>query len=74
MQASNMLYISVDQTTITHSDEEVTELLELNLEDVHVAINLVNNEEEVNMGRYPRSATGGRDHAEAHGQHLAWEA
>ena len=44
------------------------------LEVVHVAINLVNNEEEVNMGRYPQSATGGRDHAEAHGQHLAWEA
>ena len=39
MQASNMLYISVDQTRIADSDEEVKELLELDLEDVHFAIN-----------------------------------
>ena len=44
-----MLYVSVDQTRIDDRDDDLKELLEIDLEDVHVAINLVNSNEEVNM-------------------------
>ena len=44
-----MLYVSVDQRRVADSDGELREFLELDLEDVHVAINLVNCKEEVNM-------------------------
>ena len=45
----HMLYVSVVQKGVADSDEEFREFLELDLEDVHVAINLVNSGEEVNM-------------------------
>ena len=41
----HMLYVSIDQTGPTGSDEEFREFLELDLEDVHVAVNLVNNDD-----------------------------
>ena len=45
----HMLYVLVDQMRVANSDEELREFLELDLEDVHVAINLVNSDKEVNM-------------------------
>ena len=42
-------YVSVDQEKDVDHDDELEECLELDLEDVHVAINLVNCDEEVNM-------------------------
>ena len=44
-----MHYVSVDQERAADSDKELKEFLELDLEDIHVAINLVNSDEEVNM-------------------------
>ena len=44
-----MLYVSVDQTGPADSDEEFREFLELDLENVHVAMNLVNHDEEAHM-------------------------
>ena len=45
----HMLCLSVDQERVGDSDEELKEFFELDLDDVHVAINLVNSGEEVNM-------------------------
>jgi hypothetical protein len=45
----HMVYVSVDQTKVGDGDEELREFLDLDLEDVHVAINLVNSDKEVNM-------------------------
>ena len=45
----HMLYVSVDQTRVADSDKELREFLEVDLEEVHVAITLVNNDEEVKM-------------------------
>ena len=45
----HMLYISIGQTGPADSDEEFMEFLELKLEDVYVAVNLINSDEEVNM-------------------------
>ena len=44
-----MLYVSVGQTMIAAQDDVLRELLEIDLEDVHIAINLVNSDAEVNM-------------------------
>ena len=44
-----MLCVLVDQERVADSDEELQKFFELDLEDVHVAINLVNSGEEVNM-------------------------
>ena len=48
-QPLHMLYISIGQTGPADSDEEFMEFLELDLEDVHVAVNLINSDKEVNM-------------------------
>ena len=44
-----MLYVSVGQTTIADKDGNLKQLLEVNLEIIHVAINLVNSAVEANM-------------------------
>ena len=44
-----MLYVSVDQQKAADNIEEFKEFLELDLENVHGAINLANSDEEVNM-------------------------
>ena len=38
----HMLYVSVDQERVADSDGELREFLEPDIEDIHVAINLVN--------------------------------
>ena len=45
----HMLYMSVVHPMIADGDDDLKELLEIDLEDVHVAINLVNSDKEVNM-------------------------
>ena len=44
-----MLCISIGQTGPVDSDEEFREFLELDLEDVLVAVNLINSDEKVKM-------------------------
>ena len=45
----HMLYVSIDQTMPIDSDGEFREFLELDLEEVHVAVNLINNNDKANM-------------------------
>ena len=44
-----MLYVSVGQEMTATQDDDHRELLEVDFEDVHVAINLVNSDAEVNI-------------------------
>ena len=45
----HMLYMSVGHPMIADGDDDLRELLEIDIEDVHVAINLVNSDKEVDM-------------------------
>ena len=45
----HILYVSIDRKIPIDSDGEFREFLELDLEEVHVAVNLINNDDEVNM-------------------------
>ena len=45
----HMLYVSIDRTIPIDRDGEFREFLELDLEVVHVAVNLINNDDEFNM-------------------------
>ena len=67
----HMLYISVDQDC--HSDEELKEFLELDLEDSMWPSILSTGQHDV-MGFHPQSNSGGWDHIETDGPHQGWDA
>ena len=45
----HMPYISVNQTTVTDENEDVKELMGVDLEVVHIVINLVSSDADANM-------------------------
>ena len=47
----HMLLVSIDQKRVADSDEELREFLKLDLENGHVAINLVNSSEVLDKSR-----------------------
>ena len=44
----HMLYVSINRTMPINSDEDFREFLELDIEEVHVAVNLINNDNKAN--------------------------